>query len=211
MSKYVLVVGDTVNFIDPTNGLAFRGVITKYDPNRDELSKDFNRPQRNYLIKFDKSWHGYDEAWAASEDCELVRKPSSNVKVNYTVSSSSVHDDKKKSNINNNLYADNIKLQKSDVTINSLSDVTINSLKGSVPNTLSGIDKPWIPYYVTSDEFFDLLRVAFEDTYGDKGGTPYHPEDLYVNVSCVLEVVSNTLANMVRMKAGRSLHGVKDK
>ena len=122
--------------------------------------------------------------------------------MNYTVSSSSVHDDKKPININNNLYADNLKLKKSDVTI--------DALRGSVPNSLSGIDKPWIPYYVTSDEFFDILKVAFNDTYGDKGGTPYHPEDLYANVSCVLEVVSNTLANMVRIKAGRSLHGVRE-
>ena len=201
MSKYVLVVGDTVDFIDPTNGLAYRGVVTKYDPNRDKLSKDFKRPLRNYLIKFDKSWHGYDEAWAAHEDCELVRTSSSNVKVGYTVSSS-YHDYAKQRSINTTLYADDIKLQKSHVTI--------NSLKGSVPNTTSDIQKPWMPYYVTSDEFFDLLRVAFEDTYGDKVGTPYHPEDLYVNVSCVLEVVSNTLANMVRIKAGRSLHGVKE-
>ena len=201
MSKYVLVVGDTVDFIDPTNGLAYRGVITKYDPNRDKLSKDFKRPLRNYLVKFDKSWHGYNEAWAASEDCELVRKPNSNVKVGYTVSSS-YHDYSKQRTINTTLNAGNVKLQKSHITI--------DSFRGSVPNVLSDINKPWIPYYVTSDEFFDILKVAFEDTYGDKGGTPYHPEDLYANVSCVLEVVSNTLANMVRIKTGRNLHGVKE-
>ena len=202
MSKYVLVIGDTVDFIDPTNGLAYRGVITKYDPDRDKLSKDSKRPLRNYLIKFDKSWHGYDEAWAASEDCELVRKPTSNVKVGYTVSPSSVYDPTVQRNVNVTINADNLKLKKSDVTI--------DALRGSVPNSLSGIDKPWIPYYVTSDEFFDILKVAFNDTYGDKGGTPYHPEDLYANVSCVLEVVSNTLANMVRMKAGRDLRGVRE-
>lgn len=190
MSKYVLIVGDTVDFIDPTNGLAYRGVITKYDPSL-----------RNYLVKFDKRFHGYDEAWAASEDCELVRTPGSHPKVNYTVSSSS-HDETKQRSINTTLNAGNVKLQKSHVTIDAFG--------GSVPNVLSDINKPWIPYYVTSDEFFDILRVAFEDTYGDKGGTPYHPEDLYANVSCVLEVVSNTLANMVRIKAGRSLHGVRE-
>ena len=201
MSKYILVVGDTVDFIDPTNGLAYRGVITKYDPNRDKLSKDSKRPLRNYLIKFDQSWHGYNEAWAASEDCELVRKPNSNVKVGYTVSSS-YHDYSKQRSINTTLYADNVKLQKTDDAL--------AALRGSVPNTTSGIDKPWMPYYITSDEFFDILRISFEDTYGDKGGAPWHPEDLYVNVSCVLEVVSNTLANMVRIKTGRNLHGVKE-
>lgn len=67
---------------------------------------------------------------------------------------------------------------------------------------------PWSPYYVTSDDFFDILRVAFDDTYGTNHR--WHPEDLYVNVSCVLEVVSNTLANMVRIKAGKELHGVKE-
>ena len=202
MSKYVLVVGDTVNFIDPTNGLAYRGVITKYDPDRDKRSKDSKRPLRNYLIKFDKSWHGYNEAWAASEDCELVRKPTSNVKVVYTVSPSSVYDPPVQRDVNVTINADNLKLKKSDVTI--------DALRGSVPNALSGTDKPWTPYYVTSDEFFDLLKVSFDDTYGDKDGTPCHPEDLYVNVSCVLEVVSNTLANMVRMKAGRDLRGVRE-
>lgn len=197
MSKYILVIGDTVDFIDPTNGLAYRGVITKYDPSRDKLSKDFKRPLRNYLVKFDKSWHGYDEAWAASEDCELVRTSRSNAKVNYTFSSS-YHDETNQLSINTTLDAGNVKLQKSDVTVNT-------AIK-----SLSGIDKPWIPYYITSDEFFDLLRVAFDDTYGDKEETPWHPEDLYVNISCVLEVVSNTLANMVRIKAGRDLRGVKE-
>ena len=69
-------------------------------------------------------------------------------------------------------------------------------------------DYPWSPYYVTSDEFFDILRIAFEDTYGSDHR--WHPEDLYINVSCVLEIVSNTLANMVRIKSGRELHGVKE-
>lgn len=68
-------------------------------------------------------------------------------------------------------------------------------------------DYPWTPYYVTSDDFFDILRVAFDDTYGSDHR--WHPEDLYVNVSCVLEVVSNTLSNMVRIKAGKELSGVK--
>lgn len=67
---------------------------------------------------------------------------------------------------------------------------------------------PWSPYYVTSDDFFDILKVAFDDTYGSDHR--WHPEDLYVNVSCVLEVVSNTLANMVRIKAGKDLQGVKE-
>ena len=66
---------------------------------------------------------------------------------------------------------------------------------------------PWSPYYLKSDEFFEILRVAFDDTYGSDHN--WHPEDLYINVSCVLEVVSNTLANMVRIKAGRDLYGVK--
>lgn len=68
-------------------------------------------------------------------------------------------------------------------------------------------ERPWLAYYVTSDDFFEILRVAFDDTYGS--GHKWHPEDLYVNVSCVLEVVSNTLANMVRIKTGKELSGVK--
>lgn len=69
-------------------------------------------------------------------------------------------------------------------------------------------DYPWTAYYLTSDDFFDILRIAFDDTYGSDH--KWHPEDLYINVSCVLEIVSNTLANMARIKSGKDLRGVKE-
>lgn len=72
----------------------------------------------------------------------------------------------------------------------------------------SGPTDPWSPYYVTSNDFFKILRVAFDDTYGSDRN--WHPEDLYINVSCVLEIVSNTLANMANIKAGKELLGVKN-
>jgi hypothetical protein len=94
---------------------------------------------------------------------------------------------------NKSIDNENIKLTASD----SISQSTI---------TQSG-DRPWTAYYLTSDEFFDVLKVAFEDTYGYDH--QWHPEDLYVNVSCVLEIVANTLNNMVNVKVGRQLKGVK--
>lgn len=84
-------------------------------------------------------------------------------------------------------------------------DININVSSKIQTSTID--DRPWMAYYLTSDDFFDILKVAFEDTYGSDHR--WHPEDLYVNVSCVLEVVSNTLAGMVHIKAGRELRGVK--
>lgn len=79
----------------------------------------------------------------------------------------------------------------------------------NVSNT-SPVDHPWTAYYVTADEFFEVLRVAFDDTYGGGTGTPWHPEDMYINVLTTLEVVTNTLSNMAKIKAGRPLKGIKE-
>lgn len=84
-------------------------------------------------------------------------------------------------------------------------NITVNASTTLQPSTVN--DRPWTAYYVTSDDFFDILRVAFEDTYGSDH--KWHPEDLYVNVSCVLEIVSNTLSNMVNLKMNRPFNGVK--
>ena len=61
--------------------------------------------------------------------------------------------------------------------------------------------------YLNSDQFFDLLKIAFDDTYGSD--QKWHPEDLYVNVQCVLEVVSNTLYNLHNIINNKQLSGVK--
>jgi len=63
-------------------------------------------------------------------------------------------------------------------------------------------------YYVSADEFFEILRVAYDDTYGDK--TKWHPEDIYINALTVLEVMTNTLSNMAKLKSGRPLRGIKE-
>ena len=84
----------------------------------------------------------------------------------------------------------------------------INITASSEVKTSTIDDYPWTAYYLTSDDFFDILRIAFDDTYGSDH--KWHPEDLYINVSCVLEIVSNTLANMVRTTAGKPLRGVKE-
>ena len=91
-----------------------------------------------------------------------------------------------------------------------MGNVSINNKENVQTNTVtySGNSVPADkPYYLTSDEFFALLKVAFDDTYGS--ATPWHPEDLYTNVECVLEVVANTLSNTMRLKNGQQPRGVK--
>ncbi len=75
---------------------------------------------------------------------------------------------------------------------------------------LKSDDRPWMAYYVTADEFFEVLRIAYDDTYGGGSDTPWHPEDMYINVSCVLEVVTNTLSNMAKLRSGRQVKGIKE-
>ncbi len=102
-------------------------------------------------------------------------------------------------------------------TASSQERVDISNIKhttfyasNSVSNP-STVDRPWMAYYVTADEFFDILRVAFDDTYGGgKDTTPWHPEDMYINVLTTLEVVTNTLSNMAKIKSGRPLKGLKE-
>lgn len=94
-----------------------------------------------------------------------------------------------------------------NIKINNLDNVTTTTSTKTTGGAMTDHNYPWSPYYITSDDFFDILRVAFNDTYGSDHR--WHPEDLYINVSCVIEVVSNTLANMIRIKAGKELHGVK--
>ena len=77
-------------------------------------------------------------------------------------------------------------------------------------SNISTEDRPWTRYYVTADEFFDVLRLAFDEAYGGGSDTPWHPEDMYVNVSTTLEIVANTLSNMANLKAGRQLKGIKE-
>lgn len=180
-------VGDVVDFIDPTKGSIHRGVIINYIPGKDVRSKNIGRPLREYVIKFDKPWYNYDSALVAAEDLTMIRQGTSNPTVTYTSSTwtNKPLNDK-----------DNIKVDTSTSNNTASSTITVDH------------NYPWSPYYVTSDDFFDILKVAFDDTYGSD--RRWHPEDLYVNVSCVLEVVSNTLANMVRIKSGKELSGVKE-
>lgn len=62
--------------------------------------------------------------------------------------------------------------------------------------------------YLTEDQFFDILINAYKDTYG--GDYTWHPGDLYINVSSVLEVVCNTLQGLVDIEHGRSPKSVKN-
>lgn len=181
-------VGDFVYFTDTTTGSVHRGYIERYQKGRDTRPAFMNIAPRDYLVKFDKPlWKdAYDRAWCAAADLTLISKSPSTVTFSTSTTTTKPLSDK-----------DNITVTASTTTKES----TVSHGDG-IPNY------PWTPYYVTSDDFFDILKVAFDDTYGSDHR--WHPEDLYVNVSCVLEVVSNTLANMVRIKAGKELHGVKE-
>lgn len=94
-----------------------------------------------------------------------------------------------------------------DAVDNSHSNLNVNVIENN-KTKINDSNKPWEAYYLTSDEFFDICRVAFDDTYGSNHR--WHPEDLYVNVSSVVEVVSNTLNNMVKLKSSRPLSGIKN-
>lgn len=180
-------VGDFVYFTDTTTGSVHRGYIERYQKGRDTRPAPINIAPRDYLVKFDKPlWKdAYDRAWCAAADLTLISKSLSTVTFSTSTTTTKPLNDK-----------DNIKVTTSTSDKITSSSITVDH------------NYPWSPYYVTSDDFFDILKVAFEDTYGSKHR--WHPEDLYVNVSCVLEVVSNTLANMVRIKAGKDLQGVKE-
>lgn len=179
-------VGDVVDFTDSTSGFVYRGVILDYVPGRDKRGEGSDRPLREYLMKFDNLWYGYDRGWVAGEELTMVRSGNTSPTVTYTSSTwtNKPLDDNQ-----------NIKISAATTTAKTISDVP---------------SYPWSPYYVTSDDFFNILKVAFDDTYNNGSDHRWHPEDLYVNVSSVLEVVSNTLATMVRIKAGKKLHGVKE-
>lgn len=191
MSKYILVPGDIVDFTDSTTGKVHRGFIDKYQKGRDVLPRTKDA-KRDYFVKFDKPlWDGgYTEAWCAREDLELVRPTKTSSTVTFATS---------------NVTNPPLKFDPSNIKINQSNNVTTSTQ--TLGSKVDDHNYPWSPYYITSDDFFDILRVAFDDTYGSDHR--WHPEDLYVNVSSVLEVVSNTLANMVRIKAGKDLSGVK--
>ena len=191
MSKYILVPGDIVDFTDSTTGKIHRGFIDKYQHGRDVLPRTKDA-KRDYLVNFDNPlWDGgHKEAWCAREDLELVRPTKTSSTVTFTTNS--VTNTPPKIDLNN-------------IKINQSNNVTTSTQ--TFGSKVDDHNYPWSPYYITSDDFFDILKVAFDDTYGSDHR--WHPEDLYVNVSSVLEVVSNTLANMVRIKAGKDLSGVK--
>lgn len=196
MSRYILVPGDIVDFIDPSNKNIHRGSIDRYEKGRDVLPRT-NHAKRDYYVKFDKPlWvDGPSEAWCALEDLELVRPTKTKASVSFTSSHSS-----------------------NPVPKIDLSNIKINSKPGTQTSTYTAgsggphgkPDYPWTPFYMTTDEFFDILKVAFEDTYGDKSNHKWHPEDLYINISCVLEIVSNTLSNAAKLRSNKPVRGVKE-
>lgn len=193
MSRYILVAGDIVDFTDSTTGKVHRGFIDKYQHGRDVLPRTKDA-KRDYFVRFDKPlWEGGSkEAWCAREDLELVRPTKYS---NQTVTFST------------NTASNPLKFDANNIKINQAGTTTTTSTKTFSTKT-EDHNYPWSPYYVTSDDFFDILKVAFNDTYGSD--SRWHPEDLYINISSVLEVVANTLANMVRIKAGKELSGVKN-
>jgi hypothetical protein len=185
MTKYNPKPGDIVNFKNPSLGTNHRGTVVDINNNL--------YPRRTTLVKFDRPiWDGGPlEAWCSPEDLTLIwntLKKDKKMKPTVTYTNSSTT-----TTTNYNDY--NLQIKKD------------NKLAQS---TFSASDRPWTAYYVTADEFFDILRVAFDDTYGGGSETPWHPEDMYVNVSTTLEVVANTLSNMANLKAGRSVRGIKE-
>ena len=191
LSFYKFKVGDRVCFIDPTLNTGHNGVIEAYLEGRDKKAKAYNLNPKDYLVKFDKPlWNnGPDKAWCAANDLSPwntnVKSRYKNNTVTYTSSSTTT----------NQLNNYNIQIKKD----NKLAE-----------STISTEERPWTHYYVTADEFFEVLRIAFDDTYGGGSDTPWHPEDMYINVVSTLEIVANTLSNMAKIKSGRPLKGIKE-
>jgi len=75
-------------------------------------------------------------------------------------------------------------------------------------NNVQELPKEENPYHLTGHQFFDILALCYEQSYGEDYS--YHPEDLYVNASLTLEIVSNTLANLLHIKTGQQIRGVKE-
>lgn len=189
MSNNKLAVGDTVEYLDKHSQKSYLGNIVNYSPGRDTWRKNFDLDPRDYFVTFEQPlWeNGPNSAWCAAEDLNIIKSHKLNTPtVTYTNSSTTVT-----TKYNN----DNLRLEKN------------NKLAQS---TISTEERPWTRYYVTADEFFDVLRLAFDETYGGGSETPWHPEDMYVNVSTTLEIVANTLSNMANLKAGRQLKGIKE-
>lgn len=190
MSHYKPAVGDRIEFIDPTTGTAHLGIIHEYKEGRDTRAVVMKHPKRDYLVLFDEPlWsEGPGQAWVAAEDMNLIKSDKLNKPTVTYVTSSTAQTAR-------DFDFSNLILEKSNKVYES---------------TVSTSDRPWTAYYVTADDFFDILRVAYEDTYGNGDTTPWHPEDMYTNVSCVLEIVTNTLSNMANLKSGRPLSGIKE-
>lgn len=189
MSNYKPAVGDRIEFIDPTTGTAHVGVVNEHKPGRDTRAVVLKHPKRDYLVLFDEPlWsEGPGQAWVAAEDMNLIKSAKLN-KPTVSYVSSSTSQTARDFDFSNLVLEKNNKVYKSSISTS---------------------DRPWTAYYVTSDDFFDILRIAYEDTYGGSE-TPWHPEDMYTNVSCVLEIVTNTLSNMANIKSGKQLKGIKE-
>lgn len=195
MSKYILVIGDIVDFTDPETKEVYRGRIDEIRAGRDKKNN------RDYLVRFNEPlWGIHDLAWCSKDNLELVKANSKGYTFITTSSASTISYPPIYDNSNLTIKMTDT-LQKSSMSSGGMAG---DNGAGSSRHQ----NYPWTKYYVKSDDFFDILKVAFDDTYGSEH--EWHPEDLYINVSCVLEVVSNTLSNMVRINAGKPLHGVKD-
>jgi hypothetical protein len=95
---------------------------------------------------------------------------------------------------------------KENVNSNSQENLTFTS--SHVTNTIE--DRPWMNYYLTVDEYLEIVKVAYEDTFGGSKifDGKCHPEDLYSNVSCVMEIVTNTLCNLSNIRSDRPVRGI---
>jgi len=65
-------------------------------------------------------------------------------------------------------------------------------------------------YYFTFEEFLDLLSIAYQDAHGKQDtGIRWHPEDLYNNISIVLDVMCSTLSNTINLKSNRQMSSIR--
>jgi hypothetical protein len=188
MTEYNPKVGDIVSFINPSIGTARRGTVVDH-----QRGRDLRNTKRDFLVRFTEPiWHeGPMEAWCAAKDLTLIwptLRKADEMKPTVTYTNSSTTEISQLGN-------QNIKLERNSKLAES---------------TFSASDRPWTRYYVTADEFFEILRAAFDDSFGGGSQTPWHPEDMYTNVSTTLDIVASSLTNVTNLKAGRSVKSIKE-
>jgi hypothetical protein len=105
-----------------------------------------------------------------------------------------------------------MEIKRSTVTYSSSSASTSTPDNSNINLKIDNVIKSRPPRagYLKEDDFFDILINSYKDIYGRDGNDHYwHPGDLYINVTSILEVMCNTLQGLVDIEFGRPVSSVR--